>query len=169
MGQVFPVATAIVFDTVQATFSEGDASAGGRYLHADIPPVVAVGAGAAVFLFRVAQVRRDKPLVAIPVALTVADRAGFPTAGKPANAIHPACPPAVFVIDDYGQQVKAFLLPAGGQAALAVLLPCKACRRASRFEVGTLPGEGQRVLRGNSKSAEFPVVLKILRVHRFLR
>ena len=60
----------------------------------------------------------------------VADRAGFPSPGKPADAAYAAGPPTVLVIDDGGSQVKPFLLPAGMQETVAVFSPGKARFRA---------------------------------------
>ena len=126
LGQMQPVALEIEFDPHRHAAAEGDTGAGGFHLHAGVPPVVAIGASQTVFFLGVAQVGRDEPLASIPVAVAVADRAGLPAPGKPADVLHPASPPAVLVVDDGGSQVKAFLLPAGMQETVAVFSPGKA-------------------------------------------
>jgi len=89
--------------------------------------------------------------------------------GKPADAAYAAGPPAVFVIDDGGSQVKPFLLPAGMQGTVAVFSPGKARRRAFQVKGNPPPQAGQRMACAEPLTAECSVMLQLLLIHGFLR
>jgi len=89
-GQMQPVALGIEFDPHRQAAAKGDIGTGGFHLHADVPPVAAVCASPAVFVLGVAEVRREEPPASVPVPTIVADRAGFPSPGKPADAAYAA-------------------------------------------------------------------------------